>query len=456
MHEVLKDDGVKGNLLTYNEMIRACCKQGLTSTSLDVFKDMEKNGVMADELTFNMLIDHLANVAKQVNKCLEFITKMKERGFKPTATTYSHVLDAFGKQGRLFDMMRMLGMCFDCDCGYCCGRHLLFGAYRFTDTMDKENLCCEAIVFSRIIGYLGKLNASQHAELLLQRMKDHKLYVDASVYTAFIELYTRKDDIEKALAMYNEMCIAGLDCGESTYANVIEGCKKVGKNDYVEQLYERMKKAGYTPTQLTYNTVLDMLVKTNQIEKLDTVFEEMKKNGVKPDITTYSTVLNGYGRFKLTDKMADKLKEMETYELTPDIRIYGAVISHMARNNDTVGAEKILAEVEKLGIQEASSYNPIIDAYARNNDMEKALGVRTRMKSVGVKPTVVTYSTLLHTYVRLNQMEKLLECFEEMKVDGVLPSDWTMKPILKALSQHGMKPKAEELKAWAKSVGAMR
>lgn len=115
MHEVLKDDGVKGNLLTYNEMIRACCKQGLTSTSLDVFKDMEKNGVMADELTFNMLIDHLANVAKQVNKCLEFITKMKERGFKPTATTYSHVLDAFGKQGRLFDMMRMLGMCFDCD-----------------------------------------------------------------------------------------------------------------------------------------------------------------------------------------------------------------------------------------------------------------------------------------------------------------------------------------------------
>jgi len=82
--------GVKPDVVAFNTAIDACMESGKWVVALELFKEMQTNGVSADMVTYNVLIDGFGRKVNKPDLALEFLDKLKlAKGLEPDVISYS-------------------------------------------------------------------------------------------------------------------------------------------------------------------------------------------------------------------------------------------------------------------------------------------------------------------------------------------------------------------------------
>jgi len=127
---------------------------------------------------------------------------------------------------------------------------------------------------------------------------------------------------------------------------------------------------------------------------------------------------------------------VEKDEVAPaDLAKHVAMIRAKSKENDLEGAMQVFRKLRASGVQLTSLvYNALLDSCVQGGKLNLALQHFQEMKEQGFVD-VVSYNTLLKAYLRNNQIAKARSLLEEMHAADILANQVTYNEMLNALVQ---------------------
>ncbi|KAL2996891.1 hypothetical protein AAZX31_09G013300 [Glycine max] len=127
---------------------------------------------------------------------------------------------------------------------------------------------------------------------------------------------------------------------------------------------------------------------------------------------------------------------MSHFGCEPDGVTCSAMVYAYARTNNVDKAVNLYdrAKAEKWSL-DAVTFSTLIKMYSMAGKYDKCLEVYQEMKVVGVKPNVVTYNTLLGALLRSKKHRQAKAIYKEMKSNGVSPDFITYASLLEVYTR---------------------
>ncbi|XP_054787084.1 pentatricopeptide repeat-containing protein At4g14050, mitochondrial isoform X1 [Prosopis cineraria] len=148
---------------------------------------------------------------------------------------------------------------------------------------------------------------------------------DVISWTSIIVGAAQHGQAEEALALYDEMVLAGFKPNEVTFVGLIYACGNVGLVDKGRSLFRSMvEDYNITPSLKHYTCLLDLYSRSGYLEEAENIIETMP---FKPDEPTWAALLSAcksHGKTQMAIRIADhlsntKLEDPSTYILLSNI-----------------------------------------------------------------------------------------------------------------------------------------
>eukprot|EP00913_Durusdinium_trenchii_P013961 g13109.t1 len=141
------------------------------------------------------------------------------------------------------------------------------------------------------------------------------------------------------------------------------------------------------------------------------------ENGLSRDSSSFNAVIachNRQGNFHAAERL---VRFMCQYGIEPDVVTLAAAVHSFARGKRPKKAEEMFEMILMRGQTRADvvSFNALIDAWVKAEDVQRAKYWLERMLEVGVEPTVISYTTVLNAYAKQGNIEAAEEIMEQMK-----------------------------------------
>eukprot|EP00977_Amphora_coffeiformis_P002827 scaffold528_cov165-Amphora_coffeaeformis.AAC.39 len=248
------------------------------------------------------------------------------------------------------------------------------------------------------------------------------------------------------------------------YSILLKGYGKQSDLAQVEEVLKHARKNSIEPDVVLLNTLIDAYNNCYDLAKAQKVFEQMRNqssrtNGSeifpgfslpRPNRRTYNIMLKGLANAAKYDDAVELSDEMGNSEMwdpvTTNTLVHAAVIA-----KDFQAAERILAKhtVEPSEVQSdrrshpnVEAYTELLDAYAKADDINKALAVIQTMTQRGVQPNTVTYTCLVAGLGRSQRLDEAKRMLAFMTKKGFPPSTVTYNSLISALIEGA---KSEEI-----------
>merc|ERR1719207_454673 len=121
-------------------------------------------------------------------------------------------------------------------------------------------------------------------------------------------------------------------------------------------------------------------------------------------------------------------------QLTP--LVYNALLDSCVQAGKVGAALQHFQEMKAQGLVDVVSYNTLLKAYLRNNQIAKARGLLDEMHSVGIPANQVTYNEMLNALVSVKDRKGMWGLVSDMDAQGMRPNSVTCSIILKSLAGH--------------------
>jgi pentatricopeptide repeat protein len=235
-----------------------------------------------------------------------------------------------------------------------------------------------------------------------------------------------------------------------TYSILLKGYGRLQDIDAVERVLQETKYVDLDWDIVLHNSLIDAYVNCGQVEKAYSAFKlvrsqsmEVNDDVVSPNIRTYNIMLKGFRHTLDLDKAIKLAKEMERAglwdKITTNTLVGVAVASH-----DFDLAEQIL--LGKTVSQKTShkrrgrhhpnveAYTELLDGYAKNGKLGKAIETLKHMRERGVKPNDYTYSCIIGAFARFQNIQQAVNMLEFMEqTDDIVPSIVTFNALYSGL-----------------------
>ena len=245
------------------------------------------------------------------------------------------------------------------------------------------------------------------------------------------------------------------------YSILVKGYARQGDLVHVEEVIRHAKKNNIQPDVVLLNTILDAYNNCDAREKAQAIFDRMRGQIIventdtvfpgtslpKPNNRSYNIMLKGMANVGAYDKavaLSEEVGELSNWDpVTTNTLVHAAVV---AKEYDA--AERILAkytldpnDIGSVGgpHPNVEAYTQLLDCYAKEGDMNRALAVMQTMRARGVQPNVVTYTCLIAGFGRSHQLDEAKKLVTFMKEKGIRPSTVTYNALISGLVEGASK-----------------
>ena len=266
----------------------------------------------------------------------------------------------------------------------------------------------------------------------------------------FLKYLCKTDHLDLALFYFDQLCNKNLLKDEIIFNLVLNGCSKKGDFENLYRVYNEMLNNGIKPTIITLNTIIDAFIRNEEIENAWKVFEEMKKNEISPDNFTLSTLFRG---IKSQEHYKYLIKGIEIVKNKTDqidiilinvlldaciklknekgfIELFNDLINGKFKN---LQPDLITYNTYIKGCSQLKLYDKVDYAYdhlfnhSKNDINEKK-----------IEPNDVTFNSLIDAYIRQNNMEKVFKLISIMHEFHIKPDNFTYTTIIKGLNKDSL------------------
>jgi pentatricopeptide repeat protein len=424
---MLKRLGTDGRLEDMLGVLESCTtKQGcLYNAVIDAFvgvKDMRTaqrlaaealEAGVADVITSNTIIKaHLHN--GNLSKARTALAEMRKLGMDPNVVTYNEFLDAaVGTAGGLpwAIVDEML------ECG------LKPNAVTCSILLKTVTKNCKAADIQRIASLLESLEQGEMDEVLLSSA------CEAGIRSNQVEFLRRQLQSRRA----SQRVIIK---GAPAFGSIIRAYGFIGDIEGVWDTWREMRARRVLPTSITLGCMVEAVVGNAGPEAGYKMIQEAASDDeTRPLLNAiiYCSVMKGFSHQKNFDRMWEVYQEVLEGGHKCSIVTYNTMVDACARCNEMARVPELLQHMDRQGIKpNVVTYGAIIKGYVQENKVDQALALLSDMKkNTAISPDEIAYNTVLDGCARNGFFDRGLEILKEMESTGVTPTNFTLSVLVK-------------------------
>ncbi|QIW98846.1 hypothetical protein AMS68_004364 [Peltaster fructicola] len=193
--------------------------------------------------------------------------------------------------------------------------------------------------------------------------------------------------------------------------------------------FRNMRRIGRVPRMFTYGKLIESAAKENNLSLAHEILELAKQD--VPFDATYRVVRFGWQQIldhmvagcltlNRRDLAAQYHQDLRSMGAAPSANTFGLYITTLKENTKTFDeateAVKIFHQAKAEGVEPSSFlYNALIGKLGKARRIDDCLFYFAEMRSLGVRPTSVTYGTIVNALCRVSDEKFAEEIFEEME-----------------------------------------
>ncbi|KAE8702764.1 Pentatricopeptide repeat-containing protein [Hibiscus syriacus] len=415
----------------FNSLIRSYGRAGLFQEAIQVFETMKSIGVSPSVVSFNNLLSILlkrgrTNMAKSV-----FDEMLSTFGVTPDVYTFNILIKGF------------------------CMNSMVDEGFRFFKEMEHFKCGPDVVTYNTIVDGLCRAGKVGIAYNVVKGMSKKSLDLNPNVvtYTTLVRGYCMKQDIDEALAVFQEMICKGLKPNKITYNTLIKGLSVLQKFDKIKEILEGMGEYGrFTPDTCTFNTLINAHCDAGNIDEALNVFKRLSELDVPSDSATYSVIIRSLcqiGNFEKAEEFFDDLAEKEILlsdvACMPLVAAYNPMFEYLCGNGKTKKAERVFRQLLKRGRQDPPAYQTLILGHCKEGLFKAGYELLVLMLRLDFEPGFEIYDSLIAGLLQKGEPLLAHLTLEKMLKSSHLPRTSSVHAILAELLKKGCAREAASL-----------
>ncbi|XP_057771640.1 pentatricopeptide repeat-containing protein At3g22690 [Salvia miltiorrhiza] len=298
-------------------------------------------------------------------------------------------------------------------------------------------------------------------------------------WTSLICGFARRDRHREAVSLFFAMVGEGIEPNEVAFVSVVSACAELGDLDLGERVLNHVEECWELEFNgVMVNAVVDMYIKCGCVEKARRLFDEC----VDKDLVLYNTLMSNYVRLGKAGDALDVFRGMldlgekpdritvvsviasaaELTELSLGKQCHAYVLRNALWSWDSVGNSLIdmYGKCGELGLARrvfdrmsgnttVVSWNSLLEGFARNGDVDSAVGVFDEMP----ERDVVSWNTMIRALVDEGSFLDAIELFRSMQREGMASDEVTMVSVVSACGYLGALDSAKWAYSYIKRRG---
>ncbi|KAK3428507.1 hypothetical protein EUGRSUZ_E00027 [Eucalyptus grandis] len=289
-----------------------------------------------------------------------------------------------------------------------------------------------------------------------------KFGVVPNVFTCniLIKALCRKNDVEGALKVLDEMPSMGMIPNVVTYTTVLGGYVSRGDMEGGKRVFSEILDRGWLPDATTYTILMDGYCRLGRLVDAIKVMDDMEEMGVEPNDVTYGVMIEAYCKEKKSGEARNLLDDMLEKKYVPSSVLCCRVIDVLCEQGkvdnayelwkrllhkncmpDNEGkiwdAKKLFDEFEKGSIPSVLTYNTLIAGMCERGELCEAGKLWDDMVEKGHVPNAFTYNMLIKGFCELGNVDEGIRIFEEMVEKSCMPNQSTYYILIESLYNVG-------------------
>ncbi|WCJ33325.1 Tetratricopeptide repeat (TPR)-like superfamily protein [Euphorbia peplus] len=371
---------------TWNAMITAYTKCGIPEKAMYLFKDMKLKGVQPNEVTFASVLGSCGDVL-----AFSFARQMHglvvKYGFNRTVILGNALVDVYGKCNAMIEALSM-----------------------FNEIENSNDVTWNVIfLFNRAIETYGKCGNLQYAKELFDQMPKK----DGGTWNAMITACTKCGSPEKALYLFKDMKLKGVQPNEITFASVLGSCGDVLAFSFARQMHGLVLKYGFSKNVILGSALVDVYGKCNAMVEALSMFNEIENSN---DVTWNVIIRRCLEAGNEREAVSMFFKMFQT-----DIRPFNFTFSNALIACTAINAWKegmrIHGVAVKLNLEEDKAVSSALcNMYAKCGKLESARMIFDRPGS----RDLVSWTSIVSAYAMNGRTGEARRLFEEMPEQNVV------------------------------------
>lgn len=401
--------------ISYNAIITACCHNQDGHHAVDLFREMQRRGLVVDDFTFTSTLGAVALVADREEQCQQMHCMVVKSG-TGSVTSVSNAL-----------------VCVYVKCAsspLVSSQSLISSARKLFDEMHMRD---ELTWTTMISGYVKNGNLDSARELL-DGMTE-KLQVS---WNAMISGYVQHTRYQEALELLRKMHSLKIRIDEFALTSIIKACANAGlfNNGKEVQAYIMKNEPNPMPdfSLSVNNSLISLYWKCGKSDAASRIFCLMPSR----DIVSSNTMLSGYidtGKIEEARSFFHAMQER-------NLRTWTMMISAFAQNNFPEEGLKLFNQMRIRGFEPCDySFAGAITSCAVLGSLEQGIQIHSQVIKLGHDSSLSAGNSLITMYARCGVVEDSNRVFLTMPyLDAV-----SMNAMVAAFGQHGRGSQAVEL-----------
>nr|CAD1839961.1 unnamed protein product [Ananas comosus var. bracteatus] len=419
LQECVRYRGIVPSVITFRVLVSSFCSQGDMESAVEVFDVMlvRKKGFPIDNHVCSLIISGFSKIGKPELGVGFYESLKKFDGFSPNLITYTAVVDALGRVGRVEE------------------------ASDLVRKMEDEGVALDAVLYnSWICAYLRE-------GFLMEGLRKHRLMVDKGIvpdvvnYTTIIDGLCEEGNVEKVIGFLKDMDKRNINPNLVTYTALIGGFCKRNKFEEAFYLVRKIEEMGIVIDEFVFSILINSLCRKGDLDRAVCLLEEMKTKGIKVGMVTYNALINGLGK-------AGKINEANEISqgLNGDNFTYSTLLHCHTKESDVDSVIGVKSRLENAGIlMDVVTCNALIKAMFVVGKANDACNLFVEMPEMGLTANSITYCIMIDWYLKRGMIDKALELFNEYRNSSSCYDAVVHNYVISRLCNEGMVDKAGEV-----------
>ncbi len=452
---------------SWNRRLAKFVKTGEYEKTMELFKQMQKEGMRPDRFTFVPVLNACAGLRalEEGRRAHELIM---QTGCEADVFVGSSLVDMYAKCGHMEDALRVFNKMPSRDVvtwsALILG-HVKYGqgqkALELFRQMQQEGVEPNPVTFIGVLNACASLIALEEGRCVHEQMIRCGCELDAFVGSSLVDMYTKCGSMEDAWRVFNKMpsrdavtwtamILGHVNCGQGqkaldlfqkmqqegvhpdavTFVGVLNACASIMALEEGRRAHELIIQSGYESDAFVGSSLIDMYAKCGSMEEASRVFNKLPSRAV----VCWTAMIFGHVKCGEGHKALELFQKMQQEGVHPDavtfVGVLNACASIMALEEGRRAHEQI---IRSRCESDFFVRNSLVDMYAKCGSMEDACRVFNTMPS----HDVVSWNALLGGFAMHGQHKEALVHFERMCEEGVHPDDITFVCLLSACSHGG-------------------
>eukprot|EP01018_Ginkgo_biloba_P037493 Gb_02032 [translate_table: standard] len=399
------------NVVSWNSMIGGYARNGHCEDTLRAYYKMLQAGIQPDNFTFPFVLKACAGLP-DLQGGKEIHHHIVRTGYESDAYVGAALIHMYVKCWSIEDA------------------RLVF------DKMSQRNV----VLWTAMIAGYTQIGCAIEALALFQEMQLAGMVPDlvtmASVLPACAqsealqEGYTQNGCANEALSLFKQMQLADVKPNSVTMVSMLSTCAQLGVIQQGKWIHDYISRSGFESDISIENSLVAMYGKCGAVEIARQLFDKMSRR----DVVSWNAMIAGYAQSGHADEAIKLFNQMQLAEGKPNTFTMVSLLSACAHVGGLQQGTCIHDYIIQAGFEcDVSVRNSLVAMYAKSGSMEFARHLFDKMS----ERDVVSWTAMIAMYAQNGHANKALSLFRQMQLAEILPNAVTMVSVLSACAQLG-------------------